>query len=260
MFIKVAKRANHWVWTLNRPDRRNGLGTTIAEEMALNLDELEKNIEEAGGPVSLVINAEPTTSSMGKIWVAGGDLKELQELDTKAKGRAYAESWSKICQRLEALPLIVIALINGRAMGGGAELALACDLRLGTHDTVFDFKQIKVGLATGYGGTRRLVDLVGYGHAQNFLLMSREVTWQMALTQGLLSEVCETWKQLESRAEEICESLSKVGSTSLSMQKQMLQLARPEIQRSYKEELNIFEKLWLNPKHRDFLQSFNKAK
>ena len=228
--------------------------------MDLNLDELEKAIEETGGPVSLIISAEPTASSIGKVWVAGGDLKELQDLDTKAKGRAYAESWSKICQRLEALPLIVIALINGRAVGGGAELALACDLRLGTQEAVFDFKQIKVGLATGYGGTRRLVDMIGYGHAQNFLLMSREVTWQQALAKGLLSEVCDTWNLLESRAEEICESLSKVGSTSLSMQKQMLQLARPEVQHSYNEELNIFEKLWLNPKHRDFLQSFSKAK
>ena len=255
-YIKETIERSNVKWTISRPEHRNSLGTTIGLELHEKLCQLEKL---QPNPRTLTITTQQVNSKDKPIWVAGGDLKELSLLD-KQQGGDYASLWSSICQKLEALPAIVIASIHGGAIGGGAELALACDIRIATNAAYFDFKQLKVGLATGYGGTRRLVDLVGLGMAQKWLLLSKKVTAHEATTTGLIHQTFATADKLAAATSEIAKNLADIGCEPLQAQKKMLQKANPQKNSSYAAELKIFQSIWMNPKHQAFLHEFNNRK
>lgn len=141
------------VVTINRPQARNA----IAPE---TMDQLEQAIEKADGAKALVL-----TGAGDRSFVSGGDLKELAKLRTEEQAAEMAWRMRGICDRLADFPGPVIAALNGHALGGGAEVAVAADIRIAAADIRIGFNQVSLAIMPAWGGAERLGELVGRGRA-----------------------------------------------------------------------------------------------
>ncbi|MEU5757690.1 enoyl-CoA hydratase/isomerase family protein [Nocardia sp. NPDC047648] len=141
------------VVTINRPHARNAIAPGT-------MDELEKAIDAAADARALVI-----TGAGDRAFVSGGDLKELAALRTEEQAAAMARRMRGICDRLAAFPGPVIAALNGHALGGGAEVAVAADIRIAADDIKIGFNQVSLAIMPAWGGAERLTRLVGPGRA-----------------------------------------------------------------------------------------------
>jgi len=177
--ILLEIRAPLAVITLNRPRVLNALN-------AATLRELSAAVEEVMSDPSIL--AILLTGAGPKAFVAGADITELAGLD-EASGRAYAMEGQGIFRRIETLGIPVIACINGFALGGGCELAMACTLRVASETARLGQPEVKLGVIAGFGGTQRLPRLVGRGRALKMLLTGGTISAAEALRIGLVDEV-----------------------------------------------------------------------
>ncbi|MBB5915597.1 enoyl-CoA hydratase/carnithine racemase [Nocardia transvalensis] len=141
------------VVTINRPQARNAIAPDT-------MDQLDKAIDAAAEARALVL-----TGAGDKAFVSGGDLKELAKLRTEEQAAAMAERMRGICDRLASFPGPVIAALNGHALGGGAEVAVAADIRIAADDIRIGFNQVSLAIMPAWGGAERLARLVGPGRA-----------------------------------------------------------------------------------------------
>lgn len=167
------------VLTLNRPARLNALSRQTLEE----LDQAVAVLERDGNlRAAVLIGAGP------KAFAAGADIEELSGL-SPLQARHVAAEGQRILRRLEQLPKPVIAAVNGFALGGGCELAMACHLRLAAPHARFGQPEVNLGLIPGYGGTQRLARLVGRGRATELCLTGALLGAEDALRMGLVNRV-----------------------------------------------------------------------
>jgi enoyl-CoA hydratase len=141
------------VVTIDRPHARNAISLET-------MDQLEKALDGADGARALVL-----TGAGDRAFVSGGDLKELSALRTELDASAMAFRMRSICDRIAAFPTPTIAALNGHALGGGAEFAVAADIRLAADDVKIGFNQVALEIMPAWGGAERLVALVGYPKA-----------------------------------------------------------------------------------------------
>ncbi|WP_436791818.1 enoyl-CoA hydratase/isomerase family protein [Yinghuangia sp. YIM S10712] len=139
--------------TINRPETRNAIAPDT-------MDGLDKALDDAAGARALVI-----TGGGERSFVSGGDLKELAKLRTEEDATAMALRMRGICDRIAAFPGPTIAALNGHALGGGAEVAVAADIRVAAEDILIGFTQATLAIMPAWGGAERLVELVGRGRA-----------------------------------------------------------------------------------------------
>lgn len=165
--------------TVNRPDKLNALNATVLEELADVAGHLEA--DEA-------IRAAILTGAGTKAFVAGADIGELAQ-QGPLDGKARSTRGQRTFRRLEASRKPVVAAVNGFALGGGCELAMACHLRVASENARFGQPEVKLGICPGYGGTVRLPRLVGRGRATELLLTGRMVDAEEALRIGLVDRV-----------------------------------------------------------------------
>ena len=165
--------------TINRTAQLNALNKETIQELntALTNANEDKNV----GVVIL-------TGSGEKAFVAGADIAELSALDTDT-GTQLSLHGQSVFFRIETLTKPVIALVNGFALGGGCELAMACHLRIATSNAVFGLPEVGLGLIPGYGGTQRLTQLVGKGRALEMMLTAKPIKADQALAWGLVNAV-----------------------------------------------------------------------
>ena len=177
--IILEKHAPIAVITIDRPKVLNALN-------AATIAELSEAFEQAAAdPAVRVILL---TGAGQKSFVAGADISELAAVD-EAAGRAYSVQGQKLFRRIETLGKPVIACINGFALGGGCELAMACTLRVAAEGARFGQPEVKLGVIAGFGGTQRLPRLVGRGAALKMLLTGAMIPASEALRIGLVDEV-----------------------------------------------------------------------
>jgi enoyl-CoA hydratase len=167
------------VVTVNRPRKLNALDARTLEELDDAFSGLASD-EQVRGVV--------LTGAGDKAFVAGADIEELSGLDAEA-GRAAAERGQRVFGRIEWLGKPVVAAVNGFALGGGCELALACHVRLASEKASFGTPEVKLGLMCGYGGTQRLPRLIGRGRALEMLLTGERLGAEAALRLGLVNKV-----------------------------------------------------------------------
>ena len=167
--------------TVNRPDKLNALNVATVRE----LDEAVSAAVEDDAVLAIVI-----TGSGEKAFVAGADISELQKLDP-VEAKEFALRGQAVFSTIERSPKLVVAAVNGSALGGRCELAMACHLRVASANASFGQPEVKLGLIPGYGGTQRLPRLVGRGRALEILLTGRNVAADEALSIGLVNRVCE---------------------------------------------------------------------
>ena len=166
------------VLTVNRPDKLNALNDATIRELDLAIDEVRRR-DDVGGVI---------LTGAGRAFVAGADISELSgQSPLEAKRRsAYGQA---VFDKFEQSPKPVIAAVNGFALGGGCELAMACHIRLASEGARFGQPEVKLGITPGYGGTQRLPRLVGRGRALQLLLTGEMIDAAEALRIGLVNRV-----------------------------------------------------------------------
>lgn len=165
--------------TVNRPEVRNALNLDTLAALETEADRIASD-----DTVQVVI----LTGAGDKAFVAGADIRELSALGA-LEALSYAQRGQRVFFKLEALPQIVIGAINGAALGGGCELAMACDLRVASERAVFGQPEVNLGLIPGFGGTQRLPRLIGSTKALELLVTGATLTAEEALHLGLVNKV-----------------------------------------------------------------------
>lgn len=177
--LLVERKGTVTVLTIARPEVRNALAPDTIRELGAAVAALEED-----GEVQAVV-----LTGAGDTFVAGGDVKALQAVQGVEAGRRMARLAQRVFARLEALEVPVIAAINGTALGGGTELAAACDIRIAAAGATFGFKQVQLGIMPAWGLTYRLTRQVGRSRALELLLTGRLITADEARTIGFVDHV-----------------------------------------------------------------------
>lgn len=184
--------------TINRPDKLNALNGIVMDELKNVFMHLKEHDEVKG----IIL-----TGSGQKAFVAGADIAELNKLDM-ISGKEFAEKGQEVFNLIENMPKPVIAAVNGFALGGGSELALACHIRLASENAKFGQPEVNLGIIPGYGGTQRLTRLINSGRAMEYILTGDMIDANEAYRIGLVNHVYPQ-SELLSKAEEM---LTKMGS------------------------------------------------
>lgn len=172
---------------ISRPKQLNALNSSLLDQLQKALDRVEGNPEYR---VLLI------TGSGDKSFVAGADISELKKLSVK-QGERLSRRGQLLFERLEKSRLFVMAAINGFALGGGLELAMACDMRVMAHSAQVGLPEVSLGIIPGYGGTQRLTRLVGPAHAMELIASGRKIDSHHAWRIGLVNHVVPAEKLLE---------------------------------------------------------------
>lgn len=204
LLIEIEK--NICTLTINRPDKLNALNNLVLDELADAVDFIETNDD---------IRAVIITGAGEKAFVAGADIAELSTLDEDS-GTEAAEKGQNLFSDIESLSKPVIAVVNGYALGGGTELALACHLRVATQNAVFGLPEVSLGLIPGYGGTQRLPKLIGRGRALELILTGRMVKSDEAGSLGLANYVLPTKAEAIAKAHALIDIMAKHAPIALS--------------------------------------------
>jgi enoyl-CoA hydratase len=190
--------------TINRPDKLNALNATVIAELG---QAAERVAEDSGVQGVILTGAGP------KAFVAGADIAELTR-QTAVSGRALAVEGQRVFRQWERSGKPVIAAVNGFALGGGCELAMACHLRIASETAKFGQPEVKLGLTPGYGGTVRLPRLVGKGRALELLLTGRMIDAAEAHRIGLVNQVVPA-DRLLAEAEQLLRSILANGPLAI---------------------------------------------
>ena len=196
------------VLTVDRPKALNALNGETLSEISQALDLIMANAE---------ISALSITGAGEKAFVAGADISELSQLADVYAGREVSLAGQDVMSQISHLPIPVIAAVNGFALGGGFELALACDIRVASPKARLGLPEVTLGLLPGFGGTQRLSRLVGAGRALDLMLTARQITAEEALQMGIVNYIAD---EPLAKAREVAESIVKNGPIALSLVKE----------------------------------------
>lgn len=178
--LLTALENNTFIITVNRPDKLNALNKTVIEELSMAIDEVYNDDE---------IKSAIITGAGEKAFVAGADISEFLQLD-KDSGEALARKGQQtVFDKIENSPKPIIAAVNGFALGGGCELALACHFIIASDNAKFGQPEVNLGLIPGYGGTQRLAQLVGRNRAMQFIMTGEMIKAEDAQQYGIVNKV-----------------------------------------------------------------------
>lgn len=177
-YIKYEQRGLVGIITIDRQKALNALNIDVLNELAEILDTV--SIEDTR---CLIL-----TGAGEKSFVAGADIGEMCKLN-KAEGEEFGKKGNDVFRKIEAFPLPVIAAVNGFALGGGCELAMACDIRIASENAIFAQPEVTLGITPGFGGTQRLPRIIGLGKAKELLYTTTKIKAEEALKLGLVNAV-----------------------------------------------------------------------
>lgn len=216
MSLRVERAGAVATVTIERPEVKNALDPETIRELGAALTTLEDDEE---------LLAVVLTGAGDEVFVAGGDLKALQKVEGAEAGRRMARLTQRVFARLEALEVPVIAAINGATLGGGTEIAAACDIRIAAETASFGFKQIHMGIMPAWGLTSRLLRMVGRSTALELLLTGRTLTAREAEAIGFVDHVVPAG-QAKKAARELAQAIASNPPLSVRLIKQAVQGAR----------------------------------
>ena len=227
--LVLEKRERVAIITINRPEKRNALSIQIREEGAALLDELRKD-----DSVGVVV----FTGAGEKAFIAGADIGEFAGR-TSITQRDVMMSRS-LFTAIDTFPKPVIAMINGFCLGGGCELALACDIRIASETASFGQPEINLGIIPGGGGTQRLTRLVGEGKAMELILTGEIIDAKTAYSIGLVNHVVPA-DQLQTKTMEIAQRIAEKSPVALQLAKEAVKLAsRSNLDEGLRREVDLF--------------------
>ncbi|MBI4231258.1 MAG: enoyl-CoA hydratase/isomerase family protein [Planctomycetes bacterium] len=197
--------------TVRRPDKLNALNEKVLFELCDALFRIQGNPR---------VQAAIVTGEGDRAFVAGADIADLAKMDV-LKAVETSRRGQEVFDLLEGIGKPVIAAINGFALGGGCELALACTLRLAARTAKIGLPEVSLGILPGYGGTQRLARLVGPGRALELILTARKISAEEAFRIGLVNEVCNG--QVLARAREVASEILKNGPVAVRLAMEAVQ-------------------------------------
>ncbi|MBB6449559.1 enoyl-CoA hydratase/carnithine racemase [Geomicrobium halophilum] len=196
---------------INRPEAANALSQELLEALA---DKLQ-SIKEDGNTHVVIL-----TAAGNRMFSAGADLKERAGMNEEEVIAAVAHIKETV-NAVASLPQPVIGALNGSALGGGLELALACDIRIGAHESKYGLPETSLAIIPGAGGTQRLARLIGPGNAKNLIYTAEMLTGEQAHGLGLL-EFCTSIERVEEEALAFAKKLGKNGPLALRQAKRAI--------------------------------------
>lgn len=177
--LLLEKKDNVAIVKINRPDKLNALNSTTMNELKQLFNSLKND-----DSISVVI----LTGTGEKAFVAGADISEINKLDM-ISGKAFSEKGQEVFYLIENLDKPVIAAVNGFALGGGCELALACHIRLASDNAKFGQPEVNLGIIPGYGGTQRLTRLINSGRSAEYIFTGDLISADEAFRIGLVNHI-----------------------------------------------------------------------
>ncbi|MCB0348029.1 MAG: enoyl-CoA hydratase/isomerase family protein [Bdellovibrionales bacterium] len=197
-FIKFEKQGFVGSITIDRVQALNALNNQVIEELSECMDTIEKSKD---------LRCLIITGAGDKAFVAGADIKELETLSPE-KAQDFAMKGQRLFRRFEVLEIPIIAAVNGYALGGGCELAIACDFIYASTNAVFGLPEVTLGIMPGFGGTQRLARYVGLARAKEMMFTAKQLKADEAQALGLVNKVCSP----ESLMEEVKKTASKIAN------------------------------------------------
>jgi enoyl-CoA hydratase len=247
-FVRSERVGQSLVWTIDRPATRNAIDDQVVGELECALDSAERDTS---------VRAVILTGGGESTFLSGADLKLLSsgrgELRAQVDARVLA-----VTQRLEALPLPVIAALNGAVLGGGTEVALACDLRIAEPHSSVTFKHAALSVTPGWGGLARLCRLVTPGQAAKLFFSAQPIDAEEARRIGLFEEVVSKG-QARARALELAAAVEQTSPSAVADLKRMLRLGyRGALTQD--EETRVFLARTVSADHVEALAAFREKR
>lgn len=243
--INLEKKGRIATVRMSRPDKLNAMDAGVLDELEAIIDKINRDPD----VVAVILTGE------GKAFVAGADISELQKLDGKT-GREKMRRGQGLFDKIEQSPKVWIAAINGFALGGGLELALACDIRLASENARLGQPEVNLGIIPGYGGTQRLVRNTGLGWANYIILSGRILTAGEAVYTGLIQGVYPP-EELMTKAEELALEIASKGPLALAAAKRSVHNAvNMPMDEGLEEEARLFGELCETADSKEGLTAF----
>jgi enoyl-CoA hydratase len=234
------------VITINRPDKLNALNRQTIDELHETLAEAENNPE----ILSIIL-----TGSGNKAFVAGADISEFANFSVEEGKQMSSIGHFKLFNFIENLRKPVIAAINGYALGGGLELALACHIRIASENAKLGLPEVSLGLIPGYGGTQRLAQLVGKGKAFEMILTGEHISAQDAYQWGLVNHVCPS-EELMIMAQKIAEKIHSKSPTAIRTAIRVINAGFNILENGFEVEIEEFGKSFGTKDFREGVSAF----
>ena len=220
------------VITINRPESLNALNSKTIQELSHLFSELNDNSE-----VRVII----LTGSGEKSFVAGADIKEFSDFGTSAAEDLARNGQNILFNKIENMSKPVIAAINGFALGGGLELAMACHIRYASENAKLGLPEVTLGLIPGYGGTQRLPKLVGKGWANELIFSAKMIIGEKAKEIGLVNEVF-SLEELLPKAQELAKIIAR--NSPMGISKAISAVNQSDTEKGFETEIKYFGELF----------------
>lgn len=216
--------------TVSRPDSLNALNVATIEELRTAVQDAYDNKEVKG----VILTGEGE-----KAFVAGADIKEIAELN-ELNARKFAENGQEVFELIEQCEKPVIAAVNGFALGGGCELAMACHIRIASENAKFGQPEVNLGIIPGYGGTQRLTQLVGKGKAMELMMTGDMIAANDAKSIGLVNHVVESKEDLMELSHKIMSKIMAKAPLAVGMVINCVNAYYSSEENGYQTEANSF--------------------
>jgi enoyl-CoA hydratase len=231
---------------LNQPRRMNVIGDDFLRDLSTVLDDIEANSDDR---TLIITGAE-------NVFAAGADIKQIVGIETAPAAHAFVTAVQRVFNRIETLERPVIAAVNGLALGGGCELALACDIRIASEKALFGLPEIKLGVLPGAGGTQRLPRLIGAGRAKELLFSGDPVSAEEAFRIGLANRVVAA-ETLMNAAENLAKRFSRRAPLALKLIKSAVDRGMSmDLKTGLEYEARCFEILFTTEDREEGMQAF----
>lgn len=215
---------------INRPEKMNALNSTTLSELKICIEQAYDRDDVKG----III-----TGVGKKAFVAGADISEFTDLN-EVNARKFSERGQEIFSIIENCPKPVIGVVNGYALGGGCELALACHLRIGTENAFFGQPEVSLGILPAYGGTQRLTNVIGKGRALEMMMTGEMVGAEKALSMGLINHLAPTKEEGLEMASDLLAKIFKNAPLSIGMVINCVNAVFSKDEDGYQFEANSF--------------------
>ena len=200
-FVELTKKDNIAVITMNRPEALNALSRAVFADLEAVLDDVENDDD-----VYVVV-----ITGAGRAFIAGADIGEMAPMNV-AEGLAFSELGNRLLMRVDMMEKPTIAAVNGFALGGGCEMALACDIRIASEKAKFGQPEVGLGITPGFGGTQRMARIIGTGAAMELIYTADTIDAQKAKEIGMVNYVVpaeELMDKTMEMAHKICKNAQK---------------------------------------------------
>ncbi len=243
--IQTETKEGYALVTINRPETLNALDATLLSDISKTIDTLTADRSLVGA----------IWTGTGKAFVAGADISKMKDM-TKAEAEVFSELGQSTFRKLELSRLVSLAALNGFTLGGGLELALACDFRFASDKAKLGLPEVSLGLLPGFGGTQRLTRLVGSGIASQWIFSGEMFSAEDSLRFGVVNRVSPA-ESLIQEAESVMKTICSRGANAIENAKKAIRLGQDSsLDQGLQKEKLLFAGLFETAESKEGLQAF----